>query len=269
MSNTVFLDDVRCDGAAHGGCAAQCRVYWKEAWLKRESSLVRHVDALSATALLDRVSRHTTQGGDPQTPRYRCQATQAIVASVPVSTKDVRSYVREYRSGSASLVHFLRVLARAALIEPTHKLGLLRYVRGRGSTSVRTAFLGLKPGEWVRVKNREEIEATLNEKGKNRGLLFDREMLPFCGREFQVRQRVERLIDETNGSMIELNSDCVTLDGVVCSGEHSPCRWFCHRAIMPYWREGWLERVEPRPTIEGPVRAAAESTLASPVQRQP
>jgi hypothetical protein len=31
----------------------------------------------------------------------------------------------------------------------------------------------------------------------------------------------------------------------VCSGEWSTQRWFCPRAIYPYWRECWLERVQP------------------------
>jgi hypothetical protein len=62
-----------------------------------------------------------------------------------------------------------------------------------------------------------------------------------------VRQRVERLIDERDGSMIDLKSDCVTLDDVVCSGEWSTRRWFCPRAIYPYWRECWLERVDGTP----------------------
>src|SRR6516225_3074227 len=26
--------ETRCDGAAHGGCQAECLIFWKEAWLK-------------------------------------------------------------------------------------------------------------------------------------------------------------------------------------------------------------------------------------------
>jgi hypothetical protein len=160
--------------------------------------------------------------------------------------------------GNVSLRRFLRVLARAVVMEPARKLRLLPAapLRGSGPKSTRTPVLGLKPGEWVRVKSPAEIEATLNDKGRNRGLWFDREMLPFCGHEFQVRQRVERLIDETNGRMIDLTSDCVTLDGVVCSGERSTCRWFCQRAIFPYWREGWLERVANPITSESGVASS-------------
>ena len=34
MGATVLLEDLRCDGTAHAGCGAQCRIYWKEAWLR-------------------------------------------------------------------------------------------------------------------------------------------------------------------------------------------------------------------------------------------
>ena len=33
--DTVYLEDLRCDGSGHGGCQAGCRIYWKEAWLRR------------------------------------------------------------------------------------------------------------------------------------------------------------------------------------------------------------------------------------------
>jgi hypothetical protein len=35
------------------------------------------------------------------------------------------------------------------------------------------------------------------------------------------------------------------LEQVWCSGELSKYRLFCPRAIYPYWREIWLERVAP------------------------
>jgi hypothetical protein len=57
--------------------------------------------------------------------------------------------------------------------------------------------------------------------------------------------------------MVVLKNEAVTLDGVVCSGDLSLRRWFCPRAIYPFWRECWLERVEP------PVQPAAESASAS------
>jgi hypothetical protein len=146
-------------------------------------------------------------------------------------------------------------------MEAAKKLHLLDHaaLRGDGRASVATPRSDLEAGEWVRVKSPAEIRATLNDQGKNRGLWFDREMLPFCGRVFQVRQRVDRIIDERTGDMIELSSDCITLDGVVCSGEHSVGRWFCPRAILPYWREGWLERIEV-PTVTDSVTGGASAS---------
>jgi hypothetical protein len=250
MNDTVFLEDLRCNGSAHGGCAAECRIYWKESWLTLDSPIAEATSTTSATALLERILQHTRQSDDPREPRYRCQATQALAASTPLSTKDIRSYLREYRVGNVSLPRFLLVLARAAVMEPGRKVRILPTfpLRGTGPKSIRTPVLGLQPGERVRVKSRAEIQATLNDKGNNRGLSFDREMLPFCGHEFQVRQRIQQLIDEKDGRMIQLTSDCVTLEGAVCSGERSTCRWFCQRSLFPYWREGWLERI-PSPSV--------------------
>ena len=34
MKNAVFLEGLRCDGSAHGGCQRGCLFFWKEAWLK-------------------------------------------------------------------------------------------------------------------------------------------------------------------------------------------------------------------------------------------
>ena len=34
MHSTVFLENLRCDGAAHDGCQRNCLIFWKEAWLK-------------------------------------------------------------------------------------------------------------------------------------------------------------------------------------------------------------------------------------------
>src|SRR5262245_36900321 len=35
LEDAVFLEDVRCDGANHAGCARACLIFWKTAWLKR------------------------------------------------------------------------------------------------------------------------------------------------------------------------------------------------------------------------------------------
>ena len=49
MHDTVYLDDLRCDGSGHGGCQAGCKIYWKESWLRRvEDAPPRPIPAMRA-----------------------------------------------------------------------------------------------------------------------------------------------------------------------------------------------------------------------------
>jgi hypothetical protein len=248
MVDTVFLDDLRCDGGGHGGCQAECRIYWKTAWLKPVTvgaTTAASSDPAALGELRARVVGNATHVEPDGTLRYRCQATQALEASTELSTVDPRPYVRSATSGDVSFGHFVRVLGRAVSMEAAKKFTRpwRPPLSGATSTTPKTPLLDLQVGERVRVKTPEQIAATLTNMGKNRGLWFDIEMLKLSGQEFTVRRRVERLINELDGHMIELSSDCIMLDGGVCSGEYSVGRWFCHRAIYSYFREAWLERV--------------------------
>jgi hypothetical protein len=250
VADAVFLDDLRCDGSAHGDCQAECRFYWKEAWLRPVAPAdpvapPNADDDVARAALSELVGTHATAGSNGDT-RHRCQATDMVAASLKLSTMDPRPYLREYTSQNVSVRTFTRVMARAAVMQPLHKVGLLPSVpvRGTATKSPTAPPLQLQPGDWVRVKSKPQIEEMLTDKGMNKGLWFDREMIPFCGNVYRVRQRVRRIVDERTGKMIEFGTDCITLDGVVCSGELSTARWFCSRQIFPYWRECWLERVD-------------------------
>jgi DNA-directed RNA polymerase subunit H (RpoH/RPB5) len=253
LHDSVLLDDLRCDGSGHDGCQAECRLFWKEAWLRKVSPQEPPHPPFppgELSALIERASRHARStvridGKDQQ--RYRCQSTDLTKCTEHLKLWDLRAYVREYTSGNIRLGHFLRVTTRAALQEPMRKLGLVPEVHVAGTAKKGDVFesLDLRPGDLVRVKTKEEIAATLNAEGRNKGLWFDREMLPYCGGTFRVRQRLNRFINDRDGSLVVLKNDGVTLDGVVCSGDLSLRRWFCPRNIYPFWRECWLERVEP------------------------
>ena len=93
----------------------------------------------------------------------------------------------------------------------------------------------------MQIRSKDEIRTTLNSKGMLRGLSFDKEMVPYCGRTARVKAKLERFIDEKTGRMVEIRSDAYILDGVVCQSYRSDKRWFCTRAIYPWWREAWLE----------------------------
>src|SRR6266540_4044658 len=81
---------------------------------------------------------------------------------------------------------------------------------------------------------------TVDANNRNRGMSFDAEMLKYCGRQARVLRRVDRIIDEPSGRMMRLKNPCIILEDVICtSGVHR----LCPRAIYPYWREIWLQRV--------------------------
>jgi hypothetical protein len=254
MTDTVLLDDLRCDGGVHGGCQADCRIYWNVAWLKKVDTLAAPAigqDPADVVALRARIEPNVRASGEGEGDdvRWKCQVTQANEASVPLSNTDPHPYFNELRSGNVGPLTFVKVMARVAYMQPLHRFKLLRRPKGPNETSPpRPEPLNLQPGEWVRVKPWEEIEATLTTEAKNRGLSFDIEMVPFCGQVTQVRGRVARIIEEHTGRMLRFRSDCIKLEGVVCSGELSTGRFFCPRKIYPYWREAWLERVDRPPS---------------------
>lgn len=251
LPSAILLDDLRCDGSGHDGCEAECRLFWKEEWLTLvadDAPPPAPFPESDRAALIERVNRHarSTERADGRDEvRYRCQGTELPKYSEHLRTFDPRPYFRELTSGNVSVRCFLRVMTRAAVEEPRRKLGLLPELALTGPRKKGDPIetLGLQPGDVVRVRSREEIRKTLDERGMNRGLRFDREMLPFCGRVFRVRRRVTRFIDEVKARMVELKTDAVTLDGAVCDGELNT-RWFCPRGIYSFWRECWVERVE-------------------------
>jgi hypothetical protein len=255
MTNAVHLEGLRCDGEAHGGCQARCLIFWKEAWLKPIP------DPASQEERLERTAWREVEGGRSQgvpevlaravrapgpDERYVCQATELLRATVPLSWWDVRQYVKDLTSGNVRLGTFVAYLAIAAynVVMRLHWRGHpYPYIRGLAVAKTEAEMLNLQAGELVQVRSKAEIMRTLNASQKNRGLWFDAEMVPYCGRTFRVLGRIERLVDEKTGKMLNLRNACIVLDGVVCSGCLSRYRLFCPRSIYPYWREAWLKRV--------------------------
>ena len=251
IADAVLLDAPRCDGSAHAGCQAECRLFWKDTWLRRvghDDRPAATASAVTAAALAALIERNARQSPSAEgAERFRCQATELFAASERLSFWDPRAYLRVLTSGNVSIAHFVRIMVRAVVAEGLRKLGRRSDMPlvGMASKSSPAAMpLGLQAGDRVTVKDRDGLARTLNKNGQTRGLWFDREMLPFAGKTFTVRRRITRFINDQNGEMIRLKTDCLTLEGVVCCGENSSKRWFCPRGIYPYWRESWLERGE-------------------------
>ena len=283
VANAVHLEGSRCDGCVHGGCQAECLIFWKEAWLKRvtESLLAGNgiggmpqseKEAASKGAgyskcdLTTCIRRKSADGASE--PVYVCQATEMTRASSPIKPWDWRQYWEDYASGNVSLKFMAGVWFYAnytAIINFAARLRLRRALigvynvvqkarsrlphpraRGKIAMGARTPVveLNLQPGELVRVKSFEEILETIDWDYYNRGLRWDAEMAPYCGGVFRVRKRVKYIINEKTGKMIHLKTEPIMLEGAVCQSKYSNCRYFCPRAIYSYWREIWLERVD-------------------------
>jgi len=275
LRDAVHLE-TRCDGSGHGGCQAGCLLFWKEAWLKKVddgalSQAPRPNDARSHGAAVCteeavRAAAVTTSKDAPTgEPRYVCQATELPYFTEDLVWWDVRQYLEDYASGNVGLWRMFQTWTFSCyyhvvqagigvgpalrwLYDRLHFLwGGPRYPRRAGTipsdqpTPI-AAPLNLREGELIRVRSHEEILKTINVDGKNRGMFWDAEMVPYCGGTYRVRKRVERLVDERTGKMLKMKTAAVQLEDVTCQAIYSCHRLFCPRALFPFWREIWLER---------------------------
>jgi hypothetical protein len=277
VKHAVHLTDVRCNGGAHDNCDAGCLIYWHEAWLKRveqefvNESTIREVGSAAKVAAAQpsapgvftvaSLLEASRRPSDPATGEavYACQATDVRKFSSDLPWWNLWQYVRDVRSGNLrrnigdsksevlleTLLSWLEVF-RAILIEVFNKLQSfrsgVRYPHIEGSLATTpTAELHLQAGEFVQVKSKQEILATLDRRNRNRGLLFDSEMVRYCGGTYRVLKRVNQIVDEKTGKMLRMKSPCIILEGSACVSEYHR---LCPRAIYHYWREGWLRRVE-------------------------
>jgi hypothetical protein len=250
LPGTLLLEDLRCDGSGHGGCQAECRIYWKEAWVERveEGAPEHRSDDASLEELRSYVSERTRTTKTFENGReevFRCQITESLGASTPLHPREWGQYIAELRSGNVGIIRFLRVFVRMNIWRVAHRLGRTPDLpKVAGPDRVDGEKLGLEAGDVVEVRSLDEIGATLDANLKHRGLRYSEELTPACGKRFRVKNRVDRLIDENTGRMIELKNDCIVLEGFVCSGDRSASSLFCPREAYPLFREAWLRRVE-------------------------
>ncbi len=274
VMHAVHLEGVRCDGSAHGGCGARCLMYWKEAWLERPHSGVasfplfegevlhpkRSLTPLTEMQLLATTTRRSEEGSEAGEV-YRCQVTDLLNFSTPLSSWDVSQYLRDLRCGNVGVGEVLSALLFRTYQRLMRLPGLrvwfwmydafqkfrdgvpFPYKEGRLEGKTPSDKLNLQPGELVQVKSHDEILDTLDKNNKNRGLWFDAEQVPSCGKTARVLCRVEKIINERTGKMMKLPNDCLILEGVYCRAHYSSDRLFCPRSIYSYWREIWLRRV--------------------------
>jgi hypothetical protein len=273
MKNSVFLQDIRCNGSSHGDCQADCLIFWKEAWLKRVDDPNPPQPPANGGCTLDTLLHSTRAERSGEEPTYSCQATQLREFTSDLRWWDLRQHVRDITSrnlrpecGSPSKSdQLLETILSVMTVVRGIIISTFNSIQGRRHTS-RYPFiegktaksplcdLKLRPGELVKIKSKEEIIGTLNDSNRNRGLLFEGEMLRHCNGIYKVRRRVDRIIDEKTGKMLDMKNPCIILEDVFCQGDYHN---YCPRAIYSYWREGWLERA-------ASVEMTEDKAMASP-----
>lgn len=102
----------------------------------------------------------------------------------------------------------------------------------------------LKVGDFVHVRSKEEIRATLDNWNNLQGCAFMEEMWRYCGTAQRVLKPVKRFLDERDYHIKKVR-DTVILEGVNCQGtvDFGPC----DRNCFFFWRKEWLEKIEGEP----------------------
>jgi hypothetical protein len=234
LDGCVILEDAACDGAEHDGCQRGCLLFWKEAWLA-PADAAPDADATPEFGRATRQLAPSRRGG-----RYVCQSTELAKATSEFGG-GWRLLIKDLQTGELKTSNFAAIALIGLVNRLRAKMGLpeIGIQRGRiGPLGRRT--LSLQPGDWVKVKGRRSIRSALDGRGHNRGLRFEPEMSLHLGSRRQVDRRVERMVDEQTGKMLELG-DTVVLKGVECQGL---CMKNCPRSAAMFWREAWLERAE-------------------------
>ena len=236
LDDTVFLEDVRCDGQAHGGCDKACLIFWKEAWLRPAGDIDRR-PATSESKINELDLFEFAKRGD----QFFCQSSEIVNASKPLPWWEPRQYALDLLHNRISIALWLKGMFIAFYNKVAHVTGRQswRFVAGPGTYNGTRSDLNLQPGDLVRVKSLERIRETLDADGKHQHLLFAPSMTEFCGSEMRVQKRVERIVLEGSPRQRAIK-DTVLLDGATCDGL---CHRLCPRQSLLFWRECWLERV--------------------------
>jgi hypothetical protein len=236
LDRTVFLEEVRCDGQAHGGCDKACLIFWKEAWLKPAGSVNGSNQKLPAT----RIKESDLLTLARQEEQFVCQLSEIIEASRPLPWWEPRQYVLDLLHNRTSVSRWLKSLLIAVYNKVAYVSGResWRFVAGPGTYNGTRSDLNLQPGDLVRVKTLEQIRETLDADGKHQHLLFAPSMTEFCGSVMRVQKRVNRITLEGSRQQRDIK-DTVLLEGATCDGV---CHRLCPRQSLLFWRECWLEK---------------------------
>lgn len=101
------------------------------------------------------------------------------------------------------------------------------------------------PWRHARVRELEQIRATLDLAGRREGLTFMPEMEQYANQRFRVVDRLPKVYELDR--WVEPRGAIYILAGLHCSGASTGARGPCHRACALLWHEDWLV-LDPEPS---------------------
>jgi len=117
--------------------------------------------------------------------------------------------------------------------------------------------LKLKAGEWVRVRSKEEILATLDKNGRYEELPFMPQMLRYCGQKLRVARRAHKLCGTQHSTVSGTMKDAVVIEELRCDGEGFGG---CEAGCLFMWKEAWLKRADDTAIDAAPPASGAGCT---------
>jgi hypothetical protein len=233
MRGVVTLTGVRCNGADHSGCQAECQILWKDAWLVRMSSVEPEKYRPPADA-------SAPSSDQDSTAAFTCQMTRLWEASKSMSRFDLRQDLRPLLNGNVAPSAYAGLML-------TRWFNLFQALRGGVAFPYMPDRSAVCPvtqphseaygnGRAVAVRSRAEIAQTLAN-SRTKGLWFDRDMMRYCGTISVVDKHVRRIIHEATGKMVTMKTPSIVLRDVVATGEFLR---LCPQHEQIFWREAWL-----------------------------
>jgi hypothetical protein len=251
LDDCVLLLDQRCDGMAHAGCEAACYLIWKLQWLVPLATARVTEPVPSPCAVAPRPSQ--------QPEPLSCQYTRLSAASRHMHPLSLHGLVGPLVVGNVTMLAFVTALATRAFNAFQAWRGGAQYpAKPTPSDDKSIRGESLQSGDWVRVKLPADIARAMDRNSKNRGLWFDRDMLKHAGQRYQVRGRINKIIDVNTGALIAMKTPCIVLAGLHYSGEF---QGFGEQHDYLYWRESWLERIDGHANDRTRVRDSAASRI--------
>jgi len=230
------IDGLRCSGNDHDGCQRGCLIFWKSEWLRKLST----GSPMGSSSLVNAVTLSPVLKTKVNPDQYFCQSTELVRVTKPLSIAGrLRICFTEVVSGDVGVLEMLKRIVTPIFWKAMDRFVRPRYVIGPLEKTA-LARIDLRSGELVEVKSSDEIKQTLNRKGCNRGLRYDHGLNQFCGTRHRVRDRLDRIIIESTGRMVNIQGT-VTLVDTTCLC-YMNALGGCPRQDPVYWRESWLKR---------------------------